>query len=157
LVKTEASFGASVVLFNPFCDYHLLLQKKLKNPKPSLVPAIAWLVISIILLTLPGTAFPEETWLDKIWFDKWVHIGMFSILVTLWCWGWRSIKNNYSPGKLKSIFIIIAISFTGYGIVMEFVQLYFIPHRSFDIGDIIADASGSLIGVLFSTWRYVKK
>jgi hypothetical protein len=40
---------------------------------------------------------------------------------------------------------------------MEFVQKYFINNRSFDEGDIIADAAGCTLGVLFSLKRYIKK
>jgi hypothetical protein len=129
----------------------------LKKLRTSLIPAIGWFILSFILLTLPGTAFPQEDWLDKIYFDKWVHIGMFSILVVLWCIGLRYLKKNIPAGKFKSIFITIGIISLGYGIAMEFVQLYFIPYRSFDVGDIIADAVGCAAGVIFSTRRYIKK
>jgi len=50
-----------------------------------------------------------------------------------------------------------AVAGITYGIVMEFIQKYFIPNRSFDIGDIIADAAGSLLGLIYSAWRYIKK
>ena len=127
----------------------------LNRIKPSFIPAITWFVIPIILLTLPGSSFPKENWLDKIWFDKWVHIGMFAIMVTLWCWASRKL---YAPGRsLRNIFIYIGLAGIAYGIGMEFVQKYFIINRSFDGGDIIADAVGCTIGVLFSMKRYIKK
>jgi VanZ family protein len=47
--------------------------------------------------------------------------------------------------------------FLGYGIIMEFVQKFYIPYRSFDIGDIIADAIGCSLGVLVSIRMYIKK
>jgi amino acid permease len=134
------------------------LQKKiLKRIKPSLLPAVGWFIVSAILFTLPGSAFPKENWLDKIWFDKWVHIGIFIILVVLLCRGWRSIEKNIIPKKLRKIFITIGIICLFYGISVEFVQLYFIRNRSFDIGDIIADAIGCAAGVIYSTRRYIKK
>ena len=37
-----------------------------------------------------------------------------------------------------------------YGIAMEFVQKYFVPFRSFDLGDIIADGVGCLAGFFYS-------
>jgi VanZ family protein len=122
-----------------------------------LIAAITWFIISVILLTLPGTAFPKEDWLDKIWFDKWVHIGMFAIMVTLWCMSWNSLKADKSPKKLKQVFVFTALSCLGYGITMEFVQKFFVPFRSFDVGDIAADAIGCAIGVIFSIKRYKKK
>ncbi len=125
----------------------------MKNPKYSLIPAIAWLIISTILLTLPGSTFPKEDWLSKIWFDKWVHIGLFGLMVFLWCWAFIKINKK----DLKNIFLTIAIIFLFYGIAMEFVQKYFIANRSFDVGDIIADAIGCVAGYFYCVRRYIKK
>ena len=119
--------------------------------------AIGWFITSLVLLTLPGTAFPQEDWLDKIWFDKWVHIGMFALLVILWCLVMRSLKKGISFRELILPFSIVAIIFLGYGIIMEFIQKYFIPYRSFDFGDIVADAVGCTGGLIFSIKRYIKK
>ncbi|MDP4263926.1 MAG: VanZ family protein [Bacteroidota bacterium] len=129
----------------------------MKKSSLSLTPAIGWFIVSTILLTLPGSDIPQEDWLDKIWFDKWVHIGMFAIMTVLWCRSWHSLKTNISPQKLRRSFIIIGIIWIAYGIGMEFVQKYFIPNRSFDIGDMVADAAGCVAGFLFSTRRYIKK
>jgi VanZ family protein len=116
--------------------------------RPSILPAIGWLIICTILLVLPGSAFPKEDWLSKIWFDKWVHTGLFSIMVVLWCWGLQK--------KSKKDYLLFATVALAYGITMEFVQQHFVANRSFDIGDIIADAAGCLIGYWFS-YRYIKK
>ncbi len=123
--------------------------------KPTFIPAIIWFIIVTILLTLPGQALPSANWLNVIWFDKWVHIGLFSIMVVLWCWGMG--KMNYPANKLKIIFIVICLGGIVYGAGMEFVQKYFIPNRSFEVADIIADSTGCLAGVLFSIYRYIKK
>ena len=122
-----------------------------------LLAAIGWFITSVVLLTLPGTAFPQEDWLDKIWFDKWVHIGMFALLVILWCLAMWSLKKDIPFRSLLRVFWIVAITFLGYGIIMEFVQKNFIPYRSFDIGDIVADAVGCTAGLIFSIKRYIKK
>ena len=127
----------------------------LKKIKPSFLPAIFWFIISTILLTLPGSSFPKNDWLSKIWADKWIHIGLFAIMVFLWCWAMLKI---YTANKrLKVIFIEVGIAGLIYGIGMEFVQKYFIPFRSFDVGDIIADAAGCIIGVVYSISGYIKK
>lgn len=119
------------------------------------IPAIAWFIISVILLTLPGSAFPDENWLGDIYFDKWVHIGMFAMMVFLCCWA--AYKTKINRQKLFRYFLFFAIAALLYGIVMEFVQKYCIPNRSFDVGDIIADGIGCLAGLLFSIRRFTKK
>jgi VanZ family protein len=87
-------------------------------------------------------------------FDKWVHIGLFSILSFLFCWG--IFKREISSDKYDKSFIQTGISVLLYGILMELVQRYFIPNRSFDPGDIIADGVGSFAGVFYSFKRYIK-
>jgi hypothetical protein len=118
-------------------------------------PAIIWFITTTILLTLPGSAIPKEDWLDRIWFDKWVHIGIFFTLVVLW--NWALSKSIITALKKKKYFIWIALGALVYGIAMEFVQKYFIPNRSFDTGDILADAAGCGVGLVYSISRYIKK
>lgn len=132
-----------------------LRNNPLNNIKPSFIPAFTWFIISVILLTLPGSAFPKANWFDKIWLDKWIHIGMFSILVILWCWA--MLRRYSGAARLRTIFIGIGLIGIAYGIGMEFVQKYFIPNRSFELGDIAADATGCVLGVVIGIGRYIKK
>jgi len=111
-------------------------------------PAIAWLLISTVLLLLPGSAFPKEDWLDKIWFDKWVHVGMFLVMTVLW---FRAPhKNSKTDAKPAILATQVALAVLFYGVVMELVQHRFIPNRSFDAGDIAADAAGCAMGAIFA-------
>lgn len=99
---------------------------------------------------MPGSAIPAQNWLGDIYFDKWIHIGMFIFLVVLTCWGYPR-KNN---GKNRhNVFLLIAAICLCYGVAMEFVQKYFVANRSFDIWDIVADAVGCGLGLLFSKRR----
>ena len=129
----------------------MFLQKK---PKTSLAVAVFSLLLVTILLCIPGTKFPKITWLNKIWFDKWVHIGLFAMLVVAWCLAYSS--NSISEKPLKNIFLRIAILGLLYGVIMELIQHFYIPFRSFDYGDIVADAVGCIGGYFFSG-KYIKK
>jgi VanZ family protein len=123
--------------------------------RSSFLLASIWFVISSILLTLPGSALPKEDWLDKIWFDKWAHILLFFVSVISWCkFGSEKTQKNELG---KQLFIWIAIGLLLYGTGMEFVQKYFIKNRSFDLGDVIADAVGCGMGLIYSLKRYIKK
>ena len=55
------------------------------------------------------------------------------------------------------MFLYMGLLWLGYGAGMELVQKYFIPNRSFDLMDILADGTGSAIGFVFSRYRYIKK
>lgn len=116
--------------------------------KPILfIPAIAWFIIASILFFLPGKDIPEVSFLDLIYFDKWVHVGLFAGLVFL------SALPYIKAGKCTTNLLIkISIIFIAYGICVEFIQKYLNEGRSFDYTDMIADAVGCIAGSLFSKW-----
>ena len=58
---------------------------------------------------------------------------------------------------MQQLFVWIALGGGVYGVIMEYVQKYFIPNRSFDIGDILADAIGSIAGLVVATKVYTKR
>jgi VanZ family protein len=124
---------------------------QLRREKSATWIAIAWLVTTTVLLSIPGSALPKQNWFDKIWLDKWFHVVLFGITVLLWC---RAIMA--SENKRAKVFAQITFYVFLYGVVMEFIQEYLIPNRSFDVGDIIADLIGSLAGFLFTMQVYKK-
>lgn len=111
-----------------------------------LLPGIAWFFIILYLLTIPGKQLPQADWMDSLHIDKLVHISLFCMLTLLFFWGIVSTK----PGIYnRSLLFLIAALGLAYGIAMEFVQKYWIPNRSFDIWDIVADGAGSFVPLLF--------
>lgn len=116
--------------------------------------AIAWLLLSTFLLTLPGNQFPKENWLDRIGFDKIVHLVLFALMVYLWC---LAISTGIPPSARRvRFFKTLTLTWFAWGIAMEFVQRYCIPNRSFDFWDIVADGAGALLG-FYLAFRYIKK
>jgi VanZ like family len=109
-------------------------------------PAMVWLILSTIAFCLPGKALPDQDWFALIQLDKWIHIGLFSVMIVLWCLPFLVRRSAEQVGNL---FIYISIGWFGYGVAMELIQHYFISNRSFDSGDIAADALGCLLGFLF--------
>jgi len=112
-------------------------------------PAICWFMLSFYLLTLPGSRFPKFGWFEKIYADKLVHICMFAILVLLFLVPFKQQRQKVSF-LTAIIFATLAL---GYGIAMEFVQKNFIPNRSFELSDIVADGIGSFLPVI---WLLIK-
>lgn len=83
--------------------------------------------------------------MDKFQVDKLVHITMFFLLSYFFIY---PVKNK-SNHKIRMLFIpILGLC---YGIAMEFVQKYYIPFRSCDVKDMIADGVGSFAGYFW--WR----
>ena len=114
-----------------------------------------WLALTTILLVIPGNTIPSASWLDKIYFDKWVHAGLFGILTWIWCWALAHF--NMKPAGMRRAFLLIAILALGYGIGMEFVQKYWASQRGFELLDMCADALGAAIAYFFSSWYFIKK
>ena len=108
-------------------------------------PAILGLVTATILFCLPGEEFPKGGWLEDIQLDKIVHVGLFFTLVILWC---LPSGARTSRERTNRVYIYITLAFLVYGIAIEFIQRNFVPHRSFDVFDIVADAVGCVVGFI---------
>ena len=124
----------------------------LKKNISTIVFAVIWFLLVTTLLCIPGTRLPKITWQDKIWLDKWVHIFLFMILVILWSKSYSHKKNTQSASR--KIFFKIMVVGCLYSIAMEIVQKYFIPFRSFDLMDIIADGIGCVAGYFYSIKKF---
>ena len=103
-------------------------------PFKKFIPAIGWFFLVLVLICLPGSAFPKaDDWLDKIFFDKWVHVGLFAVLSFL-CM--KPYLNAAIPKQhILQTFFKIALSVSIWGLATEFIQKYFAYHRSFDLWD----------------------
>ena len=122
----------------------------MKPSFPFFIPAIIWFLLSFYLLTLPGTAFPTRDWFNTLQVDKWVHILLFGVLVMLF---YHPFKPNWKTKSFKSIAVLMAIAALAYGVAMEFVQKKYIPYRSFDEWDIVADGIGSFLPLAIMRWK----
>jgi VanZ family protein len=111
------------------------------------IHGICWFIITLVLLSWPGSSFPKESAFHIPHLDKIVHVGLFAVLVFLFFRPF--LKRNIASKKKKQILFWIAIAGLTYGIVMEFVQKFWIPNRSFDVYDILADGIGCFLPFIF--------
>jgi VanZ family protein len=119
------------------------------------LPAIAWFILSVVLLCLPGSTIPKYPWLAVIHADKWVHIILFFTLCILFS---RVVYlNPGNPAQKKKWYLLILFLGIAYGTVMEFVQKNWIPNRSFEIADIAADSTGCLLAYIYVLGKFLKK
>lgn len=102
----------------------------------SVLLPLAWLIAIQVLLCLPGNDLPSEEYFIPH-FDKIVHAFLFGGFTAVWCY-YYYLKGK-PASKLKTIFFVVYLLVCINGIVLEFVQRDYIPFRSFDLGDIIAD------------------
>ncbi len=109
--------------------------------------AFSWLLFITLLFFLPGSALPKESWFSKIYLDKWVHTGVFVVLLFLFC-------SSFNQGQKRYTLLFLMIAAV-YGLAVEIVQKNWIPNRDFDLYDLAFDIAGSLIGVWI--WHKVYK
>lgn len=105
------------------------------------LPGIAWFFIVLYIMCLPGNDIPKIGWLNAIYFDKWVHVGVFGLLVILFCIPFY--YSNYSKKERLRYFIKIAIAASIWGLTIEFIQRFWVPGRSYDLLDWAADSAGA--------------
>ncbi|HMK03529.1 MAG TPA: VanZ family protein [Ferruginibacter sp.] len=123
------------------------------SPIIKFIPGIAWFFLVLTLCCIPGFDLPKvDNWLIEINFDKLVHVGLFAVLAYLFMY--PLVKMNLS-GKERWYYIIkITIATIVWGFTVELIQKFFIPGRSFTLGDCIADGLGGIIAVLFYKKRF---
>jgi VanZ family protein len=107
-----------------------------------------WFALMNLLFFLPGSAFPKENWLSAIYFDKWVHIGLFFILAFLARTAMRLLTK-----KSTALLLVILLL---YGLGVEWIQESWVINRSFDLNDVWADMTGALLGAVV-WWEVYKK
>ena len=119
------------------------------------IPGIAWFFLILVLICLPGSDIPQvDTWLNDIYFDKWVHTGLFAVLTFLFIY--PVAKLPLALGVKKNLAIKIAIAACIWGLTTEFIQKFFIPDRSFDLYDLAADSFGIITAYTWCRVKYLK-
>ncbi len=125
-------------------------------PLKKFIPAIGWFFLVLLLICFPGSQFPKtDNWLDVIFFDKWVHAGLFAVLAFLWMKPF--VHSNLSKKSISQTLFKIALSVSIWGLATEFIQKYFAYHRSFDWWDWVADSAGALLAFIVSKKILAKK
>ncbi|MBC7888802.1 MAG: VanZ family protein [Ferruginibacter sp.] len=116
-------------------------------------PGIAWFFVVLVLLCLPGKDIPSNNWFDKIYFDKWVHAGIFGLLALLFMLPF-ALSPLEDREKLQ-YFIRIAIATSIWGLTTEFIQKYCVSGRSFDLLDWLADSLGAFTAFTICRKKYI--
>lgn len=109
--------------------------------KKYLIITIAYAVFVLWISIQPITQETPE------WFpyqDKVVHIILYTILSNFLTLGMIQSEKQY---VMKVIFSFCVLTSFSYGLFIEICQI-FVPTRSFEVLDLLANLTGSLIGVI---------
>ena|SRR6266403_1509797 len=105
--------------------------------------ALIWAAVIFALCSMPGRLIPTVSWLELLSFDKWVHAGVFFILVSLFQ---IAVTANQQNPKLIYLYFILSVM---YGGALEIMQATVFSERSADWLDMIANSFGCLMALVF--------
>ena len=94
------------------------------------------------LSSRPWSGVPTIPYIDKI-----AHLGLYAGLGFLCLW---SLQGTLATSRNHLFFIAMA-AVIAYGLSDEMHQM-FVPGRSAEFGDLIADALGGALGVFLALW-----
>ena len=122
-----------------------------KIPLSCFLPGIAWFFVVSILTLMPARDVPEVGWMDKIPdFDKIVHAALFGGLAFLFAV--PLLKSHFSFRQKLNYSVKISLATVIWGIIIEFLQKFYVPSRDFDLLDWAADC----IGVIIAFWIIIR-
>jgi hypothetical protein len=122
-----------------------------KRLTSSVIVPLGWTVFTIILLCMPGSAFPGGGFLDIPHLDKVVHVILFGGVTIFWCL-YFSHRSNLKL-SWRTVVVAVAAATIILGICMEVIQFNFIPNRAFDTGDIAANTISAVVFAVFFYFR----
>jgi VanZ family protein len=114
---------------------------------------VLWALVILILCGIPGRDIPHISFLELLEFDKFVHAGIFFVLLLLTARGFALQTNNRTLSKSFRLFAFIIC--VAYGGALEIMQQLVFVGRSADIYDFIANSFGCVMGVIL--YRYAEK
>lgn len=109
------------------------------------IPAIIWFIVIFVLCAMPGKDIPHISFLEMLAFDKWVHAGIFFVLVLFLM---RGMKFTYLRAAHSTALLFALAVAIPYGGLLEIMQGAFFQDRSADAYDFIANSFGAICGVL---------
>lgn len=116
--------------------------------------AMLWALLILILCGIPGKDIPHISFLELLSFDKFVHAGIFFVLVLLTVRGFI-LQSNFPQLKKLAKFIALLICIV-YGGSLEIMQGTLFVDRGADVFDFIANTFGATMGVILYDWMEKK-
>ncbi len=109
-----------------------------------------WAVFILILCGIPGRDIPHISFLELLNFDKFVHAGIFFVMILLTVRGFL-LQTTFIKlrNSAKLIAFILCVIFGG---TLEILQGTLFEGRTADIFDFVANSFGVAVGLLLYNW-----
>lgn len=113
------------------------------KPKGVRIFATIWTIFIVSSCLLPSSIFKTFSSMSLFQLDKIIHILLYFVFVQLW-----ALNLKKEEQKNKIIILLIGIA---YGVIIEYLQITMNMGRNFEIGDMIANTIGCILGVVLLT------
>jgi VanZ family protein len=109
------------------------------------LPSLIWTIVIVILSILPGETVKSATFLDFWNVDKLGHLIVYLLHSYLLLLGFRLALDKKVDKQQILISMLLGI---GLGILLELIQYFFTQDRTFDLLDMLANAVGTILGMM---------
>ena len=109
-------------------------------------PGILCGIVILILTGLPGSLLPHAK--PILGLDKVVHFLMYAGFAFTCVWGYRKQFVSRDLAYKKRAMLVTLIISIAYGGLTELMQEYFVPLRTGDWMDFLADSIGAMVGIV---------
>ena len=114
-----------------------------KNPFTTAL--LLWL-LAIFLVSVLDFSDMDEIKFEIPHLDKIAHFTLYLVAAGLAVLAAR--ERGYHRIPFRKVFAVLATALIGYGIILEVVQMTFTSVRSLEFLDILANAAGTLVGLV---------
>lgn len=111
---------------------------------PRWLPPLLWAGVIVFATSVPASALPRRIG----GYDKAIHFTMYAVLAALVT---RAVLGGSVRARLLALVLVI-VGTVAFGAVDEWHQR-FIPGRSTELGDWIADSAGAIVATAFMALR----
>lgn len=108
--------------------------------------AVLWAAGIVVLTLMPSSGVPRWPWIAQLHLDKFVHAFLFGVQCVLL--GLALARRSFGRP-----FRLAFLSALAYGALIEVLQEALGTGRSGDLGDLLADGAGALLGYAFLRWQ----
>jgi VanZ family protein len=105
--------------------------------------ALIWALVMLYLSVTPGQQMPDTAIWNVLTFDKFAHFASYALLVFLLIVGFTK-QHTYMELRFSAVKYALLTGIT-YGLLIEIIQ-WLVPGRTFELGDLLANIIGCLLG-----------
>lgn len=103
-------------------------------------PVFSWGVFVLVMSLLPSRDLPNA--LIEV-SDQLLHASIYVAWTMLACWGYVQVNS----GMKRSAYLTVLVCALVFGLGVEFAQKYLTDYRHFEWADMLANTTGSLLGL----------